>query len=715
MLTAIGMFLGACRDGTGPTPVAPPSIALSRGEATFRTASDERDPPLEPIEIVNSGGGVLGALEVEIVYEPGGSGWLEAELSGVTAPAQLLLRARGGTLVPGTHAAVVLVRSPEAQNSPRRVEVRLEASPAYAGPLRADRVEGTVAAGSLRDLWLDEEEAVAVGDNGVILRSAPPLDRWSALRPPHRFRSPHYSRVVSGIWRDGPLLIAVGWEVDYPPVGRDAHVYRSTDGGATWTRDRLHLMGAAYAVWGEGSTVVVVGEGGTRSTDVGVSWSPYDTSMGVLHSIAGVPAALVAVGVAGRILRSTDAGSTWRAVVSGTERTLHAVAASGTTRLAVGEGGTLLRSGDGGATWSIVPSGTSSSLHGVWIEAEDALAVGEGGIVLRSMDAGRTWAPVSSGTTRTLLTVRGRGLARVIAGERGTVLFSGNGGGSWSRTWRGTQEHLNGVAGSGSTLVAVGAGGTIRRSTDGGAEWREVAAGTESDLHHVWGAGPTFIAVGSSGAILRSTDGGSMWTAAASATTDTLLAVLGGGASVLAVGTGGTILRSTDGGATWTRVVSGTTSRLTGICRSGTSLFVAGWSNAILRSDDEGASWRVVSVDQRGVGGGFPDIWCADSRLLALGWWGTSTSAGGNILLSTDGGATWSRVDGNDTLNRIAGLGPTSIAVGDAGLVIRSLDSGHTWGELDTRLDHQLRGLWVVGGRNVIAVGESGLILRLTP
>jgi photosystem II stability/assembly factor-like uncharacterized protein len=75
------------------------------------------------------------------------------------------------------------------------------------------------------------------------------------------------------------------------------------------------------------------------------------------HNLASVASpdssTIVAVGMNGTIVRSTDGGDTWPRPASGTSQSLYRVSfADANTGGAVGNGGTILRTLDGGETWT---------------------------------------------------------------------------------------------------------------------------------------------------------------------------------------------------------------------------------------------------------------------------------------------------------------------------------------------------------------------------
>jgi photosystem II stability/assembly factor-like uncharacterized protein len=108
----------------------------------------------------------------------------------------------------------------------------------------------------------------------------------------------------------------------------------------------------------------------------------------------------IAVGEAGTVIRTDDAGSTWTFGVRGTEATLRRVAfLDALTGMAVGDRGTVLATFDGGASWARQESGTASDLFAIaFLDANNATAVGASGTVLRTTDGGASWTSLASGT-----------------------------------------------------------------------------------------------------------------------------------------------------------------------------------------------------------------------------------------------------------------------------------------------------------------------------
>lgn len=99
--------------GKEPSGPPAPAILLSPSSVSFAATQGGANPPPQPVNITNSGGGTLSGLTVGTISYGSGqpTGWLSATLSGSTAPATLTLSATTASLVAGTYTATVPVTS----------------------------------------------------------------------------------------------------------------------------------------------------------------------------------------------------------------------------------------------------------------------------------------------------------------------------------------------------------------------------------------------------------------------------------------------------------------------------------------------------------------------------------------------------------------------------------------------------------------------------
>jgi photosystem II stability/assembly factor-like uncharacterized protein len=284
---------------------------------------------------------------------------------------------------------------------------------------------------------------------------------------------------------------------------------------------------ALFAIDFDGQTGVAVGAGGeiVRTTDGGASWTRESAPRRLaLLGVAVRGEHAIAVGQMGVVLvRGAD--GRWSEVDSGTEERLFGVDLNAHgVALAVGAFGALLRSADGGRSWSAAAPEWAGifkdtagrlgdffepSLYGVQL-ADDgrAWAVGELALVLRSTDAGASWQVGHAGESRvdgvdpTLF-----GFSMRDDGSGVAVLVSDDGGVSWRTTERPTHANLLSVHSSADGVVVATGMRELLFSRDGGANWQpvrgeDIATGWYSGAARPGGGGAPLV-VGNAGRILR--------------------------------------------------------------------------------------------------------------------------------------------------------------------------------------------------------------------
>jgi len=150
------------------------------------------------------------------------------------------------------------------------------------------------------------------------------------------------------------------------------------------------------------------------------------------------------------------------------------------------------------------------------------------------------------------------------------------------------------------------------------------------------------------------------------------------GSTCYAAGDFGTVLRSRDGGATWQGIVTGLTVDLkrVGVAGGSASKVLIASDCALRRSDDSGD--RFVLLPFSAV-----DTGCAES-LVAFSFpteqAGYVLLSGGVLLLTTDGGQSWSRGTNVPQVSSdlMCTTATTCFAAGSGGIV-RTSDSGVSW------------------------------------
>lgn len=241
-------------------------------------------------------------------------------------------------------------------------------------------------------------------------------------------------------------------------VGAGGRILSTTDGGQSWSDQQsptpLSLLGVSAA----GAHAIAVGQMGVVVRNTAAGWEVL--SSGTQERLFDVDVnergRSVAVGAFGTVLRSPDAGDTWEALKpdwstwfddpdgrlgSMFEPSLYGVqVTSQGTIYACGELSLIMRSSNGGRSWEALLAGTNSSeevsptLSAIRMtESGLGFAVGQEGTVLRSQDAGQSWQRLDLDTHANLLAVDVDERGQVVVAGMRAVFASSDAGQTWTQ------------------------------------------------------------------------------------------------------------------------------------------------------------------------------------------------------------------------------------------------------------------------------------------
>ncbi len=265
--------------------------------------------------------------------------------------------------------------------------------------------------------------------------------------------------------------------------------------------------------------------------------------------------------------------------------------------------------------------------------------------------------------------------ACIMVGDRGKVYLSTDVGKTWEEIESNTRLALASVCFPDDRKGwAVGQLGTLIHSEDGGRSWIAQDSGTEAYLLGVdFLDAVNGIAVGRDTAVLTTSNGGRTWEPSPLKTTAELFgdvtlfsAVMIDTQHFCAVGDMGRIFITEDGGRNWSETKTPLYDEMMMMGRvlyavvydSGT-LYAAGIDSTFAFSKDSGRSWTVGDT-------GFqkPDLFCIDF----VGPFGLAAGSGGHVIQTSDGGATWRRIEVPKKIWR-SFLSGTDLGRNDAGEV----------------------------------------------
>ena len=276
------------------------------------------------------------------------------------------------------------------------------------------------------------------------------------------------------------------------------YIYRSEDGGTTWSRfdpgDPRNGYYYSVAVDPSDSNIVYIGTAGTygsddnarvyKSTDGGATWQ--ETSLRADHNIVDLainpqnPQEIWAVTGPhwirrGSIYRSGDGGASWQEINTGLIRGwFQVVAVSPQSPASVYVGGEwgLYYSKDGGTTWS--PGDPQYSCRGLALDPQDPNTVytswidSAGGVISKSTDGGNRWIDYAVGTLEFLCLAVDPGDRRVLFGGDANQGFyaSTDGGETWQTKNQGIRANhvFDSAISSDGALLAGSLGGVFLKS-----------------------------------------------------------------------------------------------------------------------------------------------------------------------------------------------------------------------------------------------------------
>ncbi|WP_075736615.1 RICIN domain-containing protein [Streptomyces acidiscabies] len=478
--------------------------------------------------------------------------------------------------------------------------------------------------------------------------------------------------------------------VTYGPAGtvyagvadKSTSLYRSTDSGATWQAvpgQPSGLLPQHGVIAGDGSLYLtytdalgpngVTGGAVWKYTPAGGAWRNISPSKGG-YGFSGLAVdprkpSTVMVTTLDRwwpedeIYRTTDGGSTWKALADKSVRDASAAPYVGTgighwmTALAIdpfdsghvlyGTGNGIWRSKDGDASDSGRTSHWTPGARGLEETAlADAVAPPGGATLITSMG--------DQGGFR-----YGASLASVPAGRLKNPLMS-------------SSTSIDFAESKPSAMVRVGRGGAQdgAYSTDGGASWKgfgaEPVGGAESGHVALSADGSTVVWTPAGQAPYRSSDMGASWTRAGGLGADAVVVADRASAGTFYSLSGGTLYASTDGGRTFGARATGLPSgRLAAVPGAAGDLWISGNDRGLLHSTDGGRTFAALGTVKAASALGFGKA-APGASYQALYLIGTVKDVTG-VFRSTDKGATWLRV--NDDAHQWGAIGSIGIITGD--------------------------------------------------
>lgn len=276
----------------------------------------------------------------------------------------------------------------------------------------------------------------------------------------------------------------------------------------------------------DNSNIVAVGDNGKilRSSNGGTTWSRTTNGSVNFKAASFFGNDVWAAASDGKVYKTTKVNSPLTGYATGSLNSINGVSfVSSTIGYACGDGGALFKTVNGGTSWTIKNTGIASvKLNGLhFVDNSTGITVADNGIAYITTNAGDTWSALITGTTRNLLAVKFfGGTTAYLVGEWGTIL-------KWIGTptltpiKSRTRTDIRAISGTNNADVhLVGGGGFIRNNRNGSTEFLNFEINPMManlvDIAHTDAS--TGYAISSlNDAIIKTTNGGTNWNLTAGA------------------------------------------------------------------------------------------------------------------------------------------------------------------------------------------------------
>ncbi|MBN3581277.1 T9SS type A sorting domain-containing protein [Algoriphagus aestuarii] len=557
--------------------------------------------------------------------------------------------------------------------------------------------------------WINPTTGIAAGEN-LIIRTADGGLTWEETQ------IPEIQRIYDLIFINESTGIA---------VGENGMILKSQDSGLTWNKTNSPTEKALKSISkANDNRIFAAGESGLLlfSDNQGTSWQAISSpTSSNLNEIFFVDDQLgFAVGDNGTFLKTENGGSSFTKITMPFSSTINSVSFFNESEgYLVGADGKIYKTIDGGENWSALNSGVTVDLLKIVIHSVDkriVLAAGEQGTLLKSTNSGATFSKINLGATNTrkinsLEFLPESNLAFAV-GQDGYLISSANSGTSWSIRLAGYRTHFNSIDfKSDRTGFIAGDNGQFFVTSNAATSIISRPLPEPLDVISIdfWNTGFGY-ASGESGKMYRTGNGGSTWVPVPAATVESINGFYLFAPSVLYVtGTNGYIARSFDSGGTWdSNIATNTSENMKDVTYFDYQVGFAIGDNGQISWTNGGNTWENL-----------PKL--TDQDLNALAKLDSNTSVivgdGGVILKSEDMAKTWRAISSGITenLNSVDFWDENiGMIVGDNGLTLQTKDGGENWLQIESGTIRDLNAVSMGTSLVAFTAGEDGTILTYT-
>ncbi len=353
-------------------------------------------------------------------------------------------------------------------------------------------------------------------------------------------------------------------------------LYRTADGGATWSRIFATSAFDAQFQPNDGNIAYVTTTQVLKSTDAGATFTPLSatcpSSRYSIQIARSKPATLYTLCSNAVVQKSTDSGATWVNTAApgvslyGYYDTVLAVSPVNENNIYVA-GFNMKQSIDGGATWNSVPVAMHVDNHCIRFlpGSGSVLLVGNDGGLFESTNSGATWSSLNKGVSITQF--YGLGISRthpaiMVLGAQDNGNMKYNAGVFTNITNADGMKGFVDWSNANVIYASIQSGG-FYRSANGGATFTFIGTPSGGSWVSPWLQDPQVpntIYAGTN-KVYKSTNQGTTWTpisgSLAGIGTFAVLKVAPSNTKFIYAGSGSKLYRTKDGGLTWTDITAG--------------------------------------------------------------------------------------------------------------------------------------------------------------